>query len=113
MTRPLRTHIPHNLGTEVARRRLEAGFAKIETQLGAALFGVVAFKNRWEGDRLFIDGGALGQKISGRLGVLANSVIVELDLPEMLAFVANQLLAKMNKEMQFLLASKKPIAGPW
>ncbi len=66
----------------------------------------LSFTNRWEGDRLFFDGSALGQRISGRLEVLANSVFVELDLPTMLAFVADQLLAKVNQETQVLLESK-------
>jgi hypothetical protein len=106
MTRPVRTHIPHDLGKEEARRRLSDGFAKIETQLGATLFGVVAFQNRWEGDQLFFEGGALGQKITGRLEVLPNSVLLEIDLPGVLAFVANRFLAKMNKETQVLLESR-------
>jgi len=107
MTRPVRTQIPHELGKDEARRRLEGGFAQIESHLGQSMLGAVKFTNRWEGDRLFFDGSALGQKISGRLEVLANSVLVELDLPAMLAFVADKLLAKVNKQTQVLLESKK------
>jgi hypothetical protein len=106
MTRPVRTQIPHELGKDEARRRLESGFAQIETHLGQAMFGAVAFTNRWVGDRLFFDGSALGQKISGRLEVLANSVIVELDLPTILALVADRLLSRVNKETQVLLEAK-------
>jgi hypothetical protein len=106
MTRSVSTQIPHELGKDEARRRLQAGFAQIESHLGRAMFGAVAFNNRWEGDRLFFDGSALGQKVSGRLEVLANSVLVELELPSMLAFVADRLLAKVNQETQVLLESK-------
>ena len=106
MARPVTASIPHTLGKEEARRRIEVGFATIERQMSAGLIKMVSFQNRWDGDRLHFEGGGLGQKASGRLDVLSNSVQIEIDMPEMLAAIANQVMTKIKKETQLLLEKK-------
>ncbi|HEX6963513.1 MAG TPA: polyhydroxyalkanoic acid system family protein, partial [Lacipirellula sp.] len=61
---------------------------------------------RWEGDVLHLEGGALGQKLRGRLEVLPDSVRIELELPEMLAMVAERITATLKREGQKLLDKK-------
>jgi hypothetical protein len=106
MTRPVTTSIPHTLGKEEARRRIADGFATIEQKMSGSFFGIVSFQNHWEGDRLHFAGGGLGQKVSGRLDVLPNSVQIELDLPEMLAALADGLMTRVKKETQLLLEKR-------
>jgi putative polyhydroxyalkanoate system protein len=106
MARPVTVNIPHSLGKDEARRRIEQGFGRLQQQLGGGLAGMIKFTERWEGDRLNFEGGGLGQKISGRLDVLADSVRVELDLPEMLAALADKITGALKKEGQKLLEKK-------
>jgi Putative polyhydroxyalkanoic acid system protein (PHA_gran_rgn) len=106
MGRPVTATIPHSLGKEEARRRISDGFATIERQMGGGLLGAISFENRWEGDRLHFKGGALGQTISGRLDVLADKVQIEIDLPEILAAIAERIKAGLTKETQKLLEKK-------
>lgn len=106
MARPVTVNIPHSLGKDEARRRIEEGFGRLQSQIAGGLVGMLSFNNRWEGDRLHFEGGGLGQKISGRLDVRADSVEIQLDLPEMLAAIADRISAALTKEGQKLLEKK-------
>jgi hypothetical protein len=108
VAKPVTVSIPHNLGKDEARRRLESGFGNVKQQLAGGIGGMLSLQERWEGDRLHLSGGALGQKITGRLDVLADSVRIELDLPEMLAMVADRIVGTLKKEGQKLLENKSP-----
>lgn len=59
-----------------------------------------------KGDRLHFEGGALGQRISGRLDVLADSVQIQVDLPELLAAIADRIVGKLKQGTQKLLGEK-------
>ena len=106
MARPISVNIPHNLGKQEARRRIEEGFGRMRQQMTGGLAGMVAFQERWERDRLHFEGGVLGQKITGRLDVLADSVHLQLDLPEILAALAEQITGRLKTEGQKLLEKK-------
>ena len=101
--RPVSIKIPHSLGQAEARRRIETGFGRARQQMTGGIAGMLSFTDRWEGDRLHFDAGGLGQKIAGRLDVLPDSVHIEVDLPEMLAMLANRLAGTLKKETQKLL----------
>jgi hypothetical protein len=106
MARPVTVNIPHSLGKDEARRRIEQGFGRLQQQLGGGMAGMLKFTERWEGDRLHFEGGGLGQKITGRLEVHADAVEVQLDLPEMLAMLADRITGALKKEGQKLLEKK-------
>lgn len=106
MARPIVANVPHSLGKEEARRRLAEGFQQVQGQLAGGLMGMVAFTNRWDGDRLLFEGGGLGQRIRGRIDVLADSVHIEVDLPELLAALADRLKLGLEKQTQLLLGKK-------
>jgi hypothetical protein len=106
MVKPVTVRIPHNLGKDEARRRIADGFGRIRQQLTGGLDGFVAFEERWEGDRLHFAGGGLGQKITGRIDVYPDDVQIQLDLPEMLAALADRITGKLKKEGQLLLEKK-------
>ena len=103
MAKPVVVNIPHDLGRNEARRRLENGFGRIRGQIGA--FGL-SFQERWEGDRLHFEGGRFGQKIAGRIDVLESSVRVEVDLPWILAGIAEKLQGRVQNEGRLLLGKK-------
>lgn len=106
MSRPIVANVPHSLGKEEARRRLAEGFKQIEGQLSGGLKGMVAFTNRWDGDRLSFEGGGLGQRISGHMDVLSDSVHIEVELPALLAALADRLKLGVEKQTQLLLGKK-------
>jgi hypothetical protein len=106
MGKTVTVSIPHGLGQEEARRRIAEGFASMQRRMSDGLIGVLSFRERWEGDRLHFEGGALGQTICGRLDVLADSVQIQVDVPEMLAAIANRIVATLKQETQKLLGKK-------
>jgi hypothetical protein len=106
MARPVTVNIPHSLGKDEACRRIEQGFGRLKQQLSGGIAGMLTFSERWEGDRLHFEGGGLGQKITGRLDVRADSVDVQLDLPEMLAMIADRITGALKKEGQKLLEKR-------
>ncbi len=103
MSKPVVVDVPHELGREEARRRLQNGFGRIREQIGGK---AVSFQERWEGDRLHFDGGRFGQKIAGRIDVLPDSVRVEVDLPWILASIAEKVQGRLQKEGQLLLGKR-------
>jgi hypothetical protein len=106
MATPITINIPHPLGKEEARRRIAEGFGKLRGQMTGGLLGLVSFQERWEGDRLHFEGGGLGQKVSGRIDVLSETVQIQLDLPQMLAAIADRIAGKVKNEGQKLLERK-------
>lgn len=106
MARPVTVSIPHQLGKQEARRRIDEGFGRMRQQMTAGLGGMLTFQERWEGDRLHFEGSGLGQKLTGRLDVRADSVEMQLDLPEMLAAIADLITGRIRQEGQKLLEKK-------
>ncbi len=106
MGRPVTVNLPHSLGKEEARRRIESGFGTMRQQMTGGMGSMLSFEERWDGDQLHFEGGALGQKIRGRLEVLADAVRIELDLPEMLAMIADRITGALKREGQKLLERK-------
>jgi hypothetical protein len=104
MTKPLTVDIPHSLGREEARRRIEAGFGKLEQQMGGG--GLARLEKRWMGDVLGFEAQVMGQALSGRLEVKADNVHMELELPPFLAMFAGSLKGRLQREGQLLLERK-------
>ncbi len=103
MAEPVTVNIPHDLGRTEAKRRLETGFARIHEQIGGKLLAV---ENRCEEDLLHFKAAFFGQTVSGRAQVLDKIVRVELDLPWVLASLANKLKGRIAKEGTILLEKK-------
>ncbi len=106
MARPVTVNIPHSLGKDEARRRIDEGFGRMRQQMTGGAGGMLAFQDRWEGDRLHFEGAGLGQKLTGRLDVFADSVQIQLDLPEILAALADHITGRLHTEGQKLLEKK-------
>ena len=104
MTRPITITIPHQLGAQEAKRRIEQGFGRLESQIAKP--GLAEMQKRWEGERLTFSGRMLGQAIQGRLDVLEDAVKMEVDLPEFLAVIANAVKGRLKREGKLLLEKK-------
>lgn len=104
MTRPVSVTIPHRLGKAEARRRIDAGFARLGAQMGGGPAAqLLAFDQRWEQERLLFQGKALGQTVRGHLDVLDEAVHIEIELPSLLAALAEKIAARLEKEGRRLL----------
>lgn len=109
MSRPVTVSIPHSLGKNEAQRRINEGFGHMRQQLTSgmgAMGSMFSFHERWEGDRLHFDGGGLGQKLTGRLDVHPDKVEIQIDLPEILAAIAEKVAGTLRSEGQKLLEKK-------
>lgn len=104
MTKPLEVVIPHQLGLQEAKRRLKTGFGDLKTRFGDKLTSV---DDRWSGDHLDIDVRALGQAIAAGIDVGENQVRVVVELPWLLAMVAEKAKGLIEREGSRLLIEKK------
>jgi len=102
MSRPLTVNIPHQLGREEARRRVEAGFGDLSRRLG----GLGEVSKQWDGDRMNFGFHAMGQAITGAVDVAEQSVRLELVLPGLLGMMAGRLKGRLQQEGQLLLDKK-------
>jgi hypothetical protein len=103
MSKSLTVNVPHDLGRDEAKRRLSTGFGRIREQIGGK---AIAVDEHWEGDRLHFTAGAFGQRVTGRADVLEESVRIEIDLPWLLATIADKLRHRIGKAGRLLLEKK-------
>lgn len=103
--RPVTVTVPHRLGREEARRRLEGAAGKIRSQLTGI---ATVTDEQWVGDTLSFRITAMAQAITGRIDVLEEQVVVELELPWMLALLAEKLKGKISSQGKILLEDKRP-----
>lgn len=104
MSKPLVVVIPHQLGREGARGRLQAGLGGLKARFGDKL---TAVDERWTGDHLDVAVRALGQSVSAGLDVGETDVRLEIQLPWLLALVAEKAKGMIQREGQILLEKKK------
>ncbi len=103
MAEKITVNVPHKLTREVARSRIENGFAKVQEQIAGKSVDV---QQTWEGDILHFSARAMGQKITGKLSVTDNNVLIEVDLPWILAKLSGGIQDKLKKGTQLLLDKK-------
>lgn len=99
MAKPLTVVIPHSLGQAEARRRLEAGLAKLTGELP----GAGEFRQSWRGDTLDFSAVAMGQTISGVVEVLADHARLEVHLPGLLGMLSGKIKGKIEERGRLLL----------
>jgi hypothetical protein len=100
MRRPVTISVPHSLGKEEARRRLVTGLGKAREEFGDKMRFV---EEVWTDDRLDFRVSALGQSVDGFLDVRDDSVLVEVNLPWVLAMVAKKAEAVIRARGTLLL----------
>jgi hypothetical protein len=93
MSQPLIVSIPHRLGREEAKRRLDSGVSRI----GPELAGLVStLDHSWEEDTLNFRAVAMWQTISGRIEVLDEAVRIEIDLPWMMRLIGDTIIKQVR-----------------
>jgi hypothetical protein len=100
MSQPVVVTIPHRLGKAEAKRRLQAGFGHVRSSIGPQF---MALKDTWAGDRLDFAASLLGQSTTGRVDVADDEVRLEVQLPWILAALANKAKALVEKQGRLML----------
>ena len=103
MSRPLIVSIPHRLGREEAARRIKSGLTAARPNYSALLTN---HAETWSGDRLAINRSAHGQSAVGFIDVADDHVRLEVQLPWLLAVVAEKLTPAIRKEGTLMLEKK-------
>ena len=104
MDQPISVTLPHQLGRAEAKRRLDGGIGKLGNFMPG---GAARVDSRWEGDRLVLDIGAMGQVVTGYIDVEDKQVRIELKLPPMLAAFASQIRGFFANKAGEMLEDKR------
>ncbi len=100
MSRPIVVTIPHRLSRQEAVKRLKAGFSNVRSSFGQ---GFVVVKDEWAGDHLDFRASLLGQTTTGSVDVADDHVRLEVQLPWVLALLADKAKALVQREGQLML----------
>ena len=103
MSKPLVVSIPHQLGKDEAIRRLKGGLGHLKEKTDGKL---AAVEDSWSDNRADFRLAVLGQTASGNLEVLEDSVRLEVQLPWLLAMVAEKVRPLIEKQGHLMLEKK-------
>jgi hypothetical protein len=103
MSKPLVVSIPHRLGKAEAMRRLKSGLGSARTDFGHVF---TVQEETWVGDTLTFHISALGQAASGTIEVREDHARLEVQLPWLLAQIAQKAQGLIRKRGQLLLEKK-------
>ncbi|HLL30411.1 MAG TPA: polyhydroxyalkanoic acid system family protein [Allosphingosinicella sp.] len=102
MSNPITVDLPHKLGAEEARRRIDRNMSKLAGHIpGGAQVG-----SRWTGDRLDLDIGAMGQQIAAQVEVQETIVRLTVTLPPALAFFGGMIEPLIRSQGNAMLEDK-------
>jgi putative polyhydroxyalkanoate system protein len=102
MSNPLTVDLPHQLGAEEARRRIERNVGRLTDHIP----GGAQVSSRWTGDRLDLDVAAMGQQVAARIDVQEQVVRLTVTLPPALAFFGGMIEPLIRKQGAAMLEDK-------
>ena len=94
--------LPHKLGAEEARRRIERNVGNLTNHIP----GGAQVKSSWTGNRLDLDIGAMGQQVAARIDVAETVVRLEIALPASLSFFRSMLEPLIRRQGMQMLEDK-------
>jgi hypothetical protein len=103
MSKPLIVTVPHQLGRVEARSRLETGLGQLRNTFADK---VTSIEDKWTDDRLDLRVQAMGQSIAALVDVAEDHVQVEVQLPWMLAMLAEKAKGLIQREGKLMLEKK-------
>ena len=103
MTAPIQVDLPHKLGAEEAKRRIDGGIGRLKDFIP----GAADVRSAWTGDRLGLQITAMGQEVNAQLDVRDTYVRVEVLLPPALAFFGQAIEAALRRKGKDLLEDKR------
>jgi putative polyhydroxyalkanoate system protein len=93
MSQPLIVSVPHRLGRQAARRRLDRGIGRLRPELGILLSGL---NYHWQGDTLNFIASTIWQQVTGRIEVLDDAVRIEIDLPWVMQLLRDTIAKRVH-----------------
>ena len=103
MSNPLTVDLPHKLGADEARRRIERNVGKLTDHIP----GGAQVSSRWTGNRLDLDIGAMGQQVAAEIDIQESVVRLKVTLPPALAFFGGAIEAALKRKGKDLLEDKR------
>jgi putative polyhydroxyalkanoate system protein len=104
MKKPVIVTLPHQHTKAEAQKRIREGLEKIKPQLSTISANIV---DEWDGDDLKFRMVMMKQAVEGRIYVMDSSVRVEVDLPWMLAALAEHIRGQIEQKGSKMLIEKK------
>jgi hypothetical protein len=102
MSNPMTVDLPHQLGAEEARRRIERNMGKLTDHIP----GGAQVSSRWTGNRLDLDIGAMGQQVAAEIDIQESLVRLKVTLPPALAFFGSMIEPLIRKQGTAMLEDK-------
>ena len=103
MSSPIVVDLPHSLGLEEAKRRIDRGMGRLGEHIPG---GAARVEKSWEGDTMRLLVEAMNQTVRARMAVSANSVRLEVELPPALSFFSGPIAALIRREGATMLEDK-------
>lgn len=98
----MRVAIPHELDPAVVRERLKGRSHEIA---GHVPGGMAQVETSWPSeDRMQMDISAMGQRLVGNITIAPTEVVIEMELPGMLAFMEPMISSTIRTQGQKVLA---------
>ena len=104
---PISVDLPHTLGAEEARRRIDGGIGGLKDHIP----GAAEIRSAWTGDQLGLQIAALGQEVNARIDVRETIVRVEMLLPPGLAFLGKAIELGLRRGGTAMLEGPLPPPG--
>lgn len=95
--------IPHRLSRDEARTRIQTTLAGLKTQHAARLANI---EEQWSADHMDFRLAVMGQSITGRVDIRDSTVDLAIDLPWILAMLADKVRGEVQREGTKLLGKK-------
>jgi hypothetical protein len=102
MTTPIKVDLPHRLGAQEAKRRLQEGIGTLRDHIP----GGAEVSSSWQDNRMNLSVRAMGQDVRAILDVEESKVRLEVLLPPMLGFLARPIEALLRSQGSALLEDK-------
>lgn len=104
---PVTVDVPHQLGAEEARRRIDGRIGDLKDHIP----GAADVRTAWVGDKLGVQVAALGQEVNAQLDVRDTIVRIEVMLPPALAFFGKAIEAGLRRGGGALLEDRSKSRG--
>jgi len=102
MSAPISVDVPHQLGAAEAKRRIGANIGSLTSHLPAG----AQVRSAWDGDKMKLDVGVLGQQIPAELDVRESVIRVSVLLPPALSFFGKAIEAGLRRSAPDLLEDR-------
>ncbi len=104
MKKPVVVTLPHPHTKGEARKRIEDGITRVRPQI---MQFAAALEDEWQEDELSFRMVMMGQEVTGRIHVMDQSARVEVDLPWVLAMLADRVRGQIEKKGGQILLERK------